>query len=169
MSTAAAALLSAVLVQSPASTVDFSGDWIPDPGKATYTKVLKTVDPTKPDAPPAPPGDLPAPPPLRISIAAKEAVVAFIGDDGSPITTLTLPTDGREVTNPRGMLSQISTSHWENETFVTTWQLNRRDVMIMKGVDTWRLSSDGTSLTIESRMEDWKSRSTTSTTYSKRN
>jgi hypothetical protein len=168
MSPAAATLLSAVIVQSPAATADFSGYWVPDPGKATYTKELKTAE-AKPDAPPAPPGDLPAPPPLRISSTAKEVILEFMGDDGAPITTLKLATDGREVTNPRGMLSQISTSHWENDTFVTAWQLHRRDVMIMKGVDTWRLSPDGTTLTIESRMEDSKSRSTTSTTYSKRN
>jgi hypothetical protein len=169
MSTVAVALVSAVIVQATAAAVDFSGYWIPDPGKSTYTKELKRADSTKSDAPPAPPGDLPAPPPLRIATGASEMVVEFIGDDGTPINTVRLATDGRTVTNPRGMLSQVSTSHWDDGAFVTVWQLNRRNVMIMKGVDKWRLSPDGRSLTIESRMEDSKSRSTTNTTYKKKN
>jgi hypothetical protein len=169
MSITTVAFVSAVIVQSTAAAVGFSGYWVPDPGKATYTKELKTVDSTKPDAPPAPLGDLPTPPPLRIAIAASEIVVEFMGDDGAPINTVRLATDGREVTNPRGMLSQVSTSHWDGDAFVTVWQLNRRDVTIMKGVDTWRLSPDGMTLTIESRMKDAKARSTTNTTYRKRN
>jgi hypothetical protein len=156
-------------LQAPATPVDFSGLWIPDPGKSTYTKELKPAGRTGHEAPPPPPGDLPPPPPLHIATGAREVVVEFIGDDGAPINTVRLATDGRKVTNPRGMLSQISTSHWDNGAFVTVWQLHRRNVMIMKGVDTWRLSPDGLSLTIESRMEDAKSRSTTNTTYTKKN
>src|SRR4029453_15782040 len=93
MSTAAVALVSAVIVQATAAAVDFSGYWIPDPGKSTYTKELKRADSTKSDAPPAPPGDLPAPPPLRIATGASEMVVEFIGDDGAPINTVRLATD----------------------------------------------------------------------------
>jgi hypothetical protein len=163
---AAAALVSAALVQSPPAPVDFSGFWVPDPGKSTYTKELKAPDPEAPDAPPPPPGNLPPPPALRIASRAAELVVEYL-DQGAAIATLALATDGHEVTNPRGMLTQTSSSHFENGAFVTTWQLNRRDVLIMNGVDTWRLSPDGATLTIDSRMEDSKSRSTTKTTYTK--
>ena len=167
--TAFVALGVVVMLQTPAAKiVDFSGYWIPDPGKATFTKELKAPDPDAPEAPPPPPGDLPPPPPLRIASRASDVMVEYIVKEGVPNTTLKLASDGREVTNPRGMLSQVSSSHWDDGAFITSWELHRRGVAIIKGTDTWRLSADGKTLTIESHMEDSKSRSSTTMVYSRK-
>ena len=163
-------MLVALLQSASVTHPDLSAEWVPDPSQYRVSKVLKASDPGAPPAPPAPSGGVPQLPRLRRAHNEPSVVLEYIGHDGVPISSQRLTTDGAENVNERagGAMIQRSTSRWENGALTTQWRLLRGSVVFISGVDVWRLSENGTTLTLRSSLEDSKSKSETTTVYRRR-
>jgi hypothetical protein len=162
--------LALALIQSPPATatrVDLSGTWAPDLNSHQREREMKgVIDPNGPKAPLPPPGGLLFLPRVRVVDEGASLAFEYIEDDGKPISSLRVTTDGKENLNPRaGSLLHTSKSRREGRSLKTDWRLTREGAEVMTGLDTWTLSDDGTTLTQTSAMEDSRSKSRTKTTY----
>ena len=156
----------AMVRPAPQTRWNLSGNWAPDLNSHQRHSELKNKDPHALKAPLAAAGGLLFLPRLRVEDAGATVAFEYIEDDGKPISSLRVTTDGKENVNPRaGSLVHTSRSRREGLSLRTDWRLTREGSEIMTGVDTWTLSGDGATLTQTSVMSDSKSRSRTKTTY----
>ena len=147
--------------------VSLGGSWVPDPSVSERSKELKAPDPRAPPAPPAPPAGAPKLRPLRIAHDGPTIVFEVVGEEGSPLSSERITTDGQEHVSARGggELTHVSLSRWDGASLRTEWRLTQAGADIMTGVDVWSLADDRASLIHTSSMEDSKSHSTAKTVY----
>ena len=142
----------------------FVGYWAPDLQSHQRHNELKE---SRQGAAIAPPGGLLYLPKVRVSLNEGALTFEFLNDDGTLSSSTRVTLDGRESINPRGNEGRkhVSTSAWKDGVLKTTWKVLQDGATVMNGVDTWALSTDGTTLTQTSEMEDARSRSRTRTIY----
>jgi hypothetical protein len=163
-------LLIAVSLAGASETPRLAGLWTPDAAEYRVSKRLKDADVNAPPAPPAPSGESPSLPDVRIQQNDRTISFEYFDDEGDVLSLLTFTTDGKENRNERagGALMQKSTSGWVDGALRTAWRLERGQQVVISGVDLWRLSGNGQTLTVTSTIEDSKSVSETKTVYRRR-
>lgn len=148
---------------------NFSGNWKPDETKSSTQKRLKTTaDAAKATAPPPPPSDARLP---SEQIEHNEPVlrIVAISAKGERLNEVTMRTDGKEhiIKIGAGAMIHRSKSHWEGDTLVTQWHIERDGKIVIEGVDQRSLSEGGKVLTINRHTEDDKSESDSVIVYRK--
>lgn len=138
---------------------DFSGNWKPDESKSTAHKTLKTdARAANAAAPPPPPADAHLP---SEKIDHKEPAlrIATFSADGEWLNDLALTTDGKENINQlaSGAVIHRSRSHWQGDTLVTLWRIERDGTKVIEGEEQRSLSEGNRVLTIKRHTEDGKS------------
>jgi hypothetical protein len=154
-------LASAVAILVASSEMrSLAGKWRPDPQRSTTQKTLKPAagDPNV-EAPPAPTPEQAGHPLELIEQSGAKLKITLHDENGEPTNTLAISPDGKETYQEMsgGALVYVSTSHWEGESLVVEWRMERdgkrfiggKDVRTPEGPDTQRLVRD---------IEDAKSR-----------
>ncbi len=152
--------IAAALSPAAAETPNFAGKWRPDPQRSTSQKTLKPAagDP-KVEAPPAPTPEQAGHPLELIEQSGAKLKITLHDENGEPTNTLVISPDGKETYQEMsgGALVYVSTAHWDGDSLVVDWRMERdgrrfiggKDVRTLEGPDTQRLVRD---------LEDAKSR-----------
>ncbi|HEY7215844.1 MAG TPA: hypothetical protein VIC28_14550 [Thermoanaerobaculia bacterium] len=152
--------ISTALSLAAAETPNLAGKWRPDPQRSTTQKTLKPAagDPNV-EAPPAPTPEQAGHPLELIEQSGAKLKITLHDEHGEPTNTLVISPDGKETYQEMsgGALVYVSTAHWEGDSLVVEWRMERdgrlfisgKDVRTLEGADTQRLVRD---------IEDAKSR-----------
>lgn len=151
-----------------AAEVDLRGTW----SRTDYQQSTEArrTDPKTPSAPPAALAAGPAFPAVRIAHDGGAVIMEFLGEDGTVLSSQRFTTDGAEsvTRGPERGVVRRTRSRWNETGLITKWRLQRRGRTVMSGVDVWSLSNDRRTLTLNSTIEDARTRTTTRSVHTRR-
>jgi len=143
-----------------AETPNFAGKWRPDPQRSTSEKTLKPAagDPNV-EAPPAPAPTQAGHPIELIEQNGSTIKITLHDEEGEPTNTLTLSTNGEEIFQEMsgGALQYVSRTHWDGESLVVEWRMERDGRPMIWGKDVRTLEGPGIQRLVRD-LEDAKSR-----------
>lgn len=152
--------LAAALPPAAAETPNLAGKWRPDPQRSTTEKTLKVAagDPNV-EAPPAPTPEQAGHPLELIEQSGAKLKITLHDENGEPTNTLVISPDGKETYQEMsgGALVYVYRSHWEGESLVVEWRMERDGKRFIGGKDVRTLEGPGTQRLVRD-LEDAKSR-----------